>query len=221
MMGDRRMIGRRRSVSPSPLVRAAGSLLAAAAIAGCTATAPSSTVPPSSTAAIYDTAAPTDTPAETETAAPTDTPGETDTPEPSVSPLRTVAGQVLGWVAVPIPAGLVAGVDSTFQNALFGWSGGYLALHEDLLSGSILPWTSSDGRSWQLGHPLDMAGLGDGASVEEIVEGPAGLLALGRQFQRDRQLVDRDNSRDQRQTCPGSAGGAGSPSSSASSASSW
>jgi hypothetical protein len=87
---------------------------------------------------------------------------------------------VLRWVSVQVPTGLVADTDSPFQNALFGWSRGYLAFHENVDSGSVVPWTSSDARNWQQGQPLDMTGLANGAWVEEIVEGPASLLALGR-----------------------------------------
>jgi hypothetical protein len=116
----------------------------------------------------------------TEVAAPTDTPVETDTPGPSASPLPTAAGRALRWNAVSLPAKLVATSDSPFQNALFGWSRGYLAFHENVNSGATVPWISADGRQWQQGKSLDMTGIGQGAQVEEVVEGPVGLLALGR-----------------------------------------
>ncbi|MGD0861443.1 MAG: hypothetical protein ABSA21_01610 [Candidatus Limnocylindrales bacterium] len=185
MAADRRLIGRRWWACPCRRSGLAGVLLLAAAmIAGCTGLPAASTETPPQTRTAAPTAIETLTAAptaiETLTAAPTDTPAGIETPTPSASPLPTVAGRVLRWASVSLPAALVASTDSPFQDALFGWSRGYLAFHENVDSGSAVPWTSADGRDWLQGRSLDMTGLSQGAQVEQVVEGPAGLLALGR-----------------------------------------
>jgi hypothetical protein len=74
-------------------------------------------------------------------------------------------------------------------DSLFAWNGGYVVFREtkewsadvnddkpeDI---SITPWVSSDGRSWQEGQPMDVAGLYDNASMAAVIEGPAGLVAV-------------------------------------------
>ena len=185
MVGNRRMTGRRRVTTSRPRVGAVGVLFAVASIAGCSATPLPSPSPTDSPIPSMATLSTTPMPAPVETAAataavPTGGPTATDSPEPAASPLPTVAGKLLSWISVQVPAGLVTGAGSSFQNDFFSWSHGYLAFHENLQSGSAVPWTSSDGRVWQQGPPLDMTGLAHGAWVEEVVEGPAGLLALGR-----------------------------------------
>jgi hypothetical protein len=180
-VGYRRTDDRRRLVFRGSLAGVAGMLLTVVAIAGCTGTttSPTATLPtaglavvptPLPPATLQDTAEPN--PFATDIGAPTDT--------PAPSPLPTVSGRVLSWLTLQMPADLAAGIDSNFQNSLFGWSRGYLAIHGDLTSGSAVSWASSDGRAWQEGQALDMAGLTGGAQVEQVVEGPAGLLALGR-----------------------------------------
>jgi hypothetical protein len=184
MVGDRRLIDRRSSGSPRRRVGLAGVLVVAATIAGCTATPPQSVATPLQKGTTGPTAIATETTGPvataTEIAGPTDIPAETDTPAPSPSPLPTAAGRTLRWDSVALPAKLVATSDSPFQNALFSWSRGYLAFHENVDSGAAVPWTSADGRQWRQGRSLDMTELGQGAQVEEVVEGPAGMLALGR-----------------------------------------
>ncbi len=184
MPGDRRLIDRLSSGSSRRRIRLAGVLLVAASIAGCQAVPGQPVATPLQTG----TTGPTATAAETtgpvatatEMTAPTDTPVETDTSGPTASPLPTAAGRVLVWHSVSLPAKLAATSDSPFQNAVFGWSRGYLVFHENVDTGSAVPWTSTDGRQWQPGRSLDMSGVSQGAQVEEVVEGPAGLLALGR-----------------------------------------
>lgn len=182
-MRNRRTIDRRRLSSARVRIGLSGALLAAVAVVGCGAAVPSATVT-SPTATSNGTVGPTPfatgSSAPTDTPVPTDSPWPTDVPGPSASALPTVAGKVLSWVSVQMPAELATSAGSTFQNGFFGLSHAYLAFHENLVSGSSEPWTSSDGRDWQEGQPLDMTGLANGASVEEVVEGPAGLLALGR-----------------------------------------
>jgi hypothetical protein len=184
MPGDRRLIDRRRSAAPRRRVGLAGVLVVAATMVGCQAVPGQPGATPLQTGTTGPTAIATEATGPvataTEVAVPTDTPVETDTAGPSVSALPTVAGRALRWSSVSLPAKLVATTDSPFQNALFGWSRGYLAFHENVNSGAAVPWVSADGRQWQQGKSLDMTGIGQGAQVEEVVEGPAGLLALGR-----------------------------------------
>ena len=176
-MGHRLRIERHGFLFPRLRIAVAGAILAAT-MASCAAPVSSPTATPPDTSRATPIAA--DTLAPTGTPGPSDTPGPTDVPGPPASPLPTVAGKVLAWVSLQTPAKLVTGAGSTFQNAFFGWSHGYLAFHENLVTGSSVPWTSADGRAWQAGPALSMAGLSNGASVDEVVEGPAGLLAVGR-----------------------------------------
>jgi hypothetical protein len=183
MVGDRRLVDRRRSGSPRRRVGLVGALLVAAAMSGCAAVP--SAQPIATPTAAGDTgpaaiATETTGPVATATApaVPTDT--SADTPGPSASPLPTAAGRALRWESVTLPAKLVAAADSAFVDAIFGWSRGYLAFRENVDSGSAIPWLSADGLQWQQGRSLDMTGISQGAQVEELVEGPAGLLALGR-----------------------------------------
>jgi hypothetical protein len=183
MVGDRRLVDRHRSGSPRRRVGLVGALLVAAAMSGCAAVP--SAQPIATPTAAGDTgpaaiATETTGPVATATApaVPTDT--SADTPGPSASPLPTAAGRALRWESVTLPAKLVAAADSAFVDAIFGWSRGYLAFRENVDSGSAIPWLSADGLQWQQGRSLDMTGISQGAQVEELVEGPAGLLALGR-----------------------------------------
>ena len=183
MVGDRRLVDRRRSGSPRRRGGLVGALLVAAAMSGCAAVP--SAQPIATPTAAGDTgpaaiATETTGPVATATApaVPTDT--SADTPGPSASPLPTAAGRALRWESVTLPAKLVAAADSAFVDAIFGWSRGYLAFRENVDSGSAIPWLSADGLQWQQGRSLDMTGISQGAQVEELVEGPAGLLALGR-----------------------------------------
>jgi hypothetical protein len=116
----------------------------------------------------------------TDTPEPTDWPVALDTPQPTPSPMPTVAGRSLSWKLVQAPVGLAVSSDSTLVNSLFAWSGGYLVFHGDLLTAAEVPWTSKDGTSWTQGPPLDTTQFADEAWVEKVVEGPAGLLAMGR-----------------------------------------
>jgi hypothetical protein len=98
----------------------------------------------------------------------------------SATTLPTASGQLVRWAKVDVPAGLAADATSGPSNAIFGWSRGYVAFHEAMGSGPVAPWTSADGRTWQVGTSLDVTGLPFGASIEEGAEGPAGLVAVGR-----------------------------------------
>jgi hypothetical protein len=104
--------------------------------------------------------------------------------------LRWVAGPVAPQPsATPTPTGKYS--DDTWTSAsLFGWSHGYLLFRsrsEELAnteptsaSLSIHVETSPDGLRWTKGQALDVAGLEYWIGVTEVVEGPAGLLAVGR-----------------------------------------
>jgi hypothetical protein len=167
MAAGRRHGNGRSARIPSVL---AGALLLVA-LSGCTVArtetpSGSSDAPPSAT----DTAPPTTTPTAIELESPTTTPAPTATPK---------IGGVIRWTQVPLPAGLVATEANATQNALFGWSKGYLVFNESLKDGPVVPWTSSDGSNWRKSNALDVAGLSSVPWVTQVAEGPAGLLAFG------------------------------------------
>jgi hypothetical protein len=185
-MGWMAGIERRRTGSPRRRARLGAVLLVAAVVAGCsggptsgatpspTGPAPTGTETTGSIATATAPASPTEAPIDT------DAPVDTDTPGPSASPMPTLAGRSLVWQSIDLPKKLSAAADSAAQNAIFGFAHGYLAFRENVISGSAIPWLSSDGTQWQEGRTLDMTGLNHGAQVDEVVDGPAGLLALGR-----------------------------------------
>ena len=167
MTRDGRLSKRRSLGSTVAARRAAGALLVSIAIAGCAATAPSS-----SPTGSRDTTA-------------TPTAAATATISPTISPLPTVPGQIGRWVPISAPVP-VASADEQ-PDAIFGWSRGYVLFHETVIDTAdenadqiaITPWVSDDGRSWQRGQPLDVAGL-DTVEIGEMVEGPAGLEVVAR-----------------------------------------
>jgi len=93
--------------------------------------------------------------------------------------MPVVSGKLLRWAQVTLPARMVATVDNDTQNQLFSWSKGFLAIHEGLSTSQVTSWTSTDGYWWHEGLPFDVTGLDNAVWIEQLVEGPAGLLALG------------------------------------------
>jgi hypothetical protein len=75
---------------------------------------------------------------------------------------------------------------TTFQLALFGWSGGYLAFASDGGLGSdpatkpsLTTSSSVDGLHWTPARTVDMSGFGDEVNITAVAEGPSGLVAIG------------------------------------------
>jgi hypothetical protein len=131
------------------------------------------------------------TPAVTQTPTATATP-DLPTPTPSASPtfapLPSIGPAPMGnWTSInwrkvsvaPIVDAPV-GLDSrSFQ--VFGWSRGYLAFETGTATAPFIATSySTDGLRWKSGVPLDTTKLPEGPiRVGSVVEGPAGLLALG------------------------------------------
>jgi hypothetical protein len=111
---------------------------------------------------------------------PSDPAPPSDAASASVATLPTTAGERLRWVKVDVPSALAAGVAGGTFNAIFGWSHGYIAFHQSMGAGPVVPWTSADGRTWKEGTSMDATGLPYGVSVEDVAEGPAGMVAVGR-----------------------------------------
>ncbi len=141
--------------------------------------------------------APSPTPTERATSAagtPVATPEPTSPPAPSATPTRSELPEVgaapngrwasLRWIglgALPLGPGDVT---------ISGWSGGYVAFErtgDDDGEGNVTPLAirasaSSDGVRWSGPTTLDTSGLDPYVAVERIVQGPAGLLAVGYPF---------------------------------------
>ena len=155
---------------------AAGGLVAACSVAAS----------PSPTAALPSTPPPrtsTQVPA-----TPTPTPTQTGLPSVDIAP----AGQWSGikWISAgPVfPQTPIAGIEQGpyVQVYVFGWSRGYVgfrSVEEDVPntvapSFTLVSTSSADGLNWTAGRALDIGGLG-GVDISAVVEGPAGLLAVG------------------------------------------
>lgn len=146
-------------------------------------------------------------PTATQPQSPTDTPPATPTSRPTavVDPLPSVPQAPLGtWTSVrwtALPATPSFGVNSpaagsTFQ--VFGWSRGYVGFtitpsqpttEVDAVTGQLIysdptlvSSYSTDGVHWHVGQKLDTAAAGSNGSLmvmRAVIEGPAGLLAVG------------------------------------------
>ena len=168
MKGDGRLSKRRSLWSAVEVRRATGALLVSIAIAGCAATAPS--------------ASPVASPTAVSAALTAD-------PSASASPAERCPEDL-------VASGTSGSVDSTSSSEWFAWSKGYVAFcqselpdpsanpsatfNENATYFAITPWRSDDGRSWQPGRPMDVAGLGDTTWIARMVEGPAGIVAVAR-----------------------------------------
>jgi hypothetical protein len=134
---------------------------------------------------------------------PTATPGESASPTPDCAatpsafpsqPLPSLPAPATGkwtgltWIVGPRSAPTARACDVTPFAAfgVFGWSRGYLTFRS---SGSmtyerggttIAPASSVDGLRWKSGKALDTSDLSSVIYVDSVVEGPDGLLAVGR-----------------------------------------
>jgi hypothetical protein len=170
--------------------------LASLVVAGCVgatpigsasrlpATSPTGTSPAS--ASVTDTSSPT-TPVTKSTAA-------ADSLQ-SVSPAPSGTWKGIRWTSLPATSAvgantLVAG--STFQ--VFGWSRGYIgfaitpgqptadqAAADTIVDATVVSSYSTDGVHWHAGQKLDTVAAGsyDLQVIRSVIEGPAGLLAVG------------------------------------------
>ena len=179
---------------------------AAVALVGLTAVACAAAIPSANSSSVGTTASAVESPSSSAAATPTvaSTPSATATPSPSPSPSpspTTVVLPSLGpvpsgdwtavrWIAVPVgfaaAATVVPSGDLVVSDGQFGvysWSRGYLGFN---YTTNVSGWSaieasySPDGLRWKTSGPLDMTGLKGPYDVTSIVEGPTGLLAVGR-----------------------------------------
>jgi hypothetical protein len=163
--------------------------LVAAGCVGATASGSASVLPadrPTETASASASAIPT--------ATPTATPTAVVDPLPSVPPAPSGTWKSINWTALPTTPEFGAhspAAGSTFQ--VFGWSRGYVGFAitpgqptDDQVAAGILsdPTVvssySADGVHWHTGQKLDTAEASSNlAVIRTVIEGPAGLLAVG------------------------------------------
>ena len=130
---------------------------------------------------------------EAASASPASTPDATRIPAPTSTPLATVGPAPSGpWTSITwIDAGRAFPQFRTTGNdaleiAVHGWSGGFVGFASGggPWSGSSQPATlvatsSADGLRWSTPRALDRRGLDDRIAIVAMVEGPAGLFAVG------------------------------------------
>ena len=85
-----------------------------------------------------------------------------------------------------LPA-LTTAPSEAFQLSLYGWTNGYVAFGSDGGANSgtnrkptLTSTSSADGVTWTTPLPIDLGGAPDEVTIEQVVEGPAGLVAVGR-----------------------------------------
>lgn len=117
-----------------------------------------------------------DSPSPTATAIPSPTPERIS----ELPPLPSGAWSGIHWYVGPSLINCVESDDPDAPDCpsltVFSWSRGYVAFAET--DTAIAVWSSADGLNWTKRHNLNMAGL-DHIKIEDLVEGPAGILAVG------------------------------------------
>jgi hypothetical protein len=145
---------------------------------------------------------PTESPARPASPSFTASPAPTPTPRPTPAPTATAtatAAATVGlapegrWTAIQwIDAGRTFPQMSKARSQmaslnLYGWSGGYVAFESDgdrssdsPRPASLASTSSTDGLHWFAPRPIDISGFPDRIDIAQVVEGPAGLIAVGR-----------------------------------------
>ena len=154
-------------------------LAAASLLVGCSVTAASpspTSVAPSSASASASTIA-------------TATPSATPTAMPSIGAAPSGQWTGIRWISAgpAFPQTPAPGTDKgSFATVnVFGWSRGYVGFRTVIEQGSSLsvtmvPAFSADGLHWTTGRPMEVEGLESVVDITQVVEGPSGLLAVGR-----------------------------------------
>lgn len=114
------------------------------------------------------------------------------TPSPMQDPLPSVPAAPSGnWAGVNwVSLGAAGWVGNSTTAQVFGWSHGFVGFTTGAYSGDwnnpvdppVVSYYSSDGVHWNGGKALDTAAAGTHGELQEIrtvLEGPAGLLAVG------------------------------------------
>ena len=110
----------------------------------------------------------------------------TQTPQTTVSPTPSGVWKSIDWAPLGAPSWAVG--STQFQ--VFGWSHGYVGFSiqphsstgDTPIDPTVVSYSSPDGVHWKEGQTLDTAGAGTQGLLMEIrsvIEGPAGLLAVG------------------------------------------
>jgi hypothetical protein len=176
-----------------PFRRLAAMLAVAFLVAGCS-IAPASASP---SAQPTTTAQPTIAaqPSAAGQASPSPSPSATPSQSPSVGPAPVGRWTGIHWISAgaAFPQEPVTGTGDgwSMQVNVFGWSRGYVgfrtALHvTDSHTGftvdseAEVSTASDDGIHWTAGRPLDTADIGSPVGITAVVEGPTGLIAVGR-----------------------------------------
>ena len=152
-----------------------------------------SSAPPSATASASASAGGSEAPSATPTVAPSATSSAMADPLPSVPPAPSGTWGSINWTALPASPEFGAqtlSAGSLFQ--VFGWSRGYVGFAltpgqptpEQMADGinpssTLVSSYSADGVHWHPGQRLDTSGAPDLAVIRTVIEGPAGLLAVG------------------------------------------
>ena len=99
-----------------------------------------------------------------------------------------VAGRRLQWIDAGhgLPT-LSTTPSEAYQLSLYGWTDGYVAFGSDggpnsgtNMKPTLTATSSADGVNWTTPQPIDLGGAPDQITIEQVVEGPAGLVAVGR-----------------------------------------
>jgi hypothetical protein len=108
----------------------------------------------------------------------------TQIPQASASPTPSGAWKSIEWASLGAPSW--AAGSTQFQ--VFGWSRGYVgfSIQPNNTGGypdpTVVSYYSPDGVHWKEGQTLDTAGAGTQGmlwNIRSVIEGPAGLLAVG------------------------------------------
>jgi len=116
-------------------------------------------------------------------------PNPTPTPLPSLGATPTGEWTGIRWISAgPVfpqtpTAGTAKGSFATVS--VYGWSRGYVGFRTAIdqipsTSLTMVSTFSADGLHWTTGRPMDVAGLESWVDITQVVEGPSGLLAVGR-----------------------------------------
>jgi len=110
----------------------------------------------------------------------------TQIPQASVSPTPSGVWKSIEWASLGAPSWAVG--STQFQ--VFGWSHGYVGFSiqpssstgDTPIDPTVVSYYSPDGVHWKAGQTLDTAGAGTQGllwDIRSVIEGPAGLLAVG------------------------------------------
>lgn len=169
-----------RWLSTAALVLTVSALVAGCVEAGASPT-PSATASPSA-------ASPQATQTTQATAAqPTPTVTPTAAAPAALGSPTAAAWTGLKWIAAGAAFPQTPPADAGADVEVFGWSRGYLGFRSlGDMSGEpgqkigVAVTSSSDGLTWSPAKAMDLSGLDEPTRVTQVVEGPAGLLAVGR-----------------------------------------